>query len=184
MARVRRAVGLALVAGMACQCVAEATRADASEDAFAAGYAAAVLERDFGLREPDVSVREGVLRVKVPYLRSREVEPMLTSLSAIGGITSVEITDGAGEVIASAPAAPTDRPGANGLGSLEIPGGVATSDLIGPRFPSIAPLEFLSASRRRPGRSRAGTARTRRFPPTSKIRIPSTASCASGIPSA
>jgi hypothetical protein len=110
MAGARRAAGIVLAAGMACQGVAGAARADAGTDAFAAGYAAAVLERDFGLHQPEVSVQKGALRVRVPYLRSRDIEPMLSSLSAIDGVTSVEITDGAGERIATAPAAPADHP--------------------------------------------------------------------------
>jgi hypothetical protein len=111
MIRVGRALGIALAAAMACSGVAGVARADASRDAFAAGYAAAVLERDFGLHDPDVSVQDGGLRVVVPYLRSRDVDPMLATLAAIGGVTSVEITDGAGEVIGSAPASLADRAG-------------------------------------------------------------------------
>jgi hypothetical protein len=108
---VRTAAGIVLAAAVAWQGVAEAARADPSADAFAAGYAAAVLERDFGLQRPEVSVQDGALRVKVPYLRSRDIEPMLSSLSEIGGVASVEITDGAGERIATAPVEPTERPG-------------------------------------------------------------------------
>jgi hypothetical protein len=105
MAFVRRAAGIVLAAAVVWQAVAEDARAGASEDAFATGYAAAVLERDFGVHDPDVSVSEGALRAKVPYLPSRDVDPMLTALAVIPGVTSVEITDGAGEVIGSAPAA-------------------------------------------------------------------------------
>jgi hypothetical protein len=104
----RRAVWLVLAAGVVGQgFFAGGARAGAAEDAFAAGYAAAVLERDFGLLDPDVSVSDGVLRVRASDLRSRDLDAMAKSLKRIEGIRAVEIADGAGEVLVSSPPAPT-----------------------------------------------------------------------------
>ena len=65
--------------------------AAASEDAFIAGYATAVLERDFKVRAPSLRVTEGLLTVAEQDLAGADREEVLRTLSGIRGVLRVAV---------------------------------------------------------------------------------------------
>jgi Protein of unknown function (DUF1207) len=95
--------------------------AAASEDAFVAGYATAVLERDFKVRAPSLRVTEGLLTVTEQDLAGANREEVLRTLSGIRGVLRVVVRsadpaapDPASTIALQAPAA--DR-GPNTVGA-------------------------------------------------------------------
>jgi hypothetical protein len=67
--------------------------APASEDAFVAGYAAAILEREFKLRAPSLRVENGVISVEATDLAGVDRERVRAALQAIRGAARVEILE-------------------------------------------------------------------------------------------
>lgn len=65
--------------------------AAASDDAFVAGYATAVLEREFNVRAPSLRVKEGVITVTAEDLAGADREEVLRSLSSIRGVRRVAV---------------------------------------------------------------------------------------------
>jgi hypothetical protein len=81
------------------------------EDAFIAGYAAAVLERDFRLSAASLSVHDGVVSIGDADLAGRERVRVVESLTRIKGVRRVEIATRTAVAPAPAPAAaPSGEP--------------------------------------------------------------------------
>lgn len=70
-----------------------AVAAAASEDAFVAGYAAAILEREFRLTAPSLRVENGVISVQSSDLAGADRARVLAALQAIRGAARVEILE-------------------------------------------------------------------------------------------
>jgi hypothetical protein len=117
----------------------------ASEDAFVAGYAAAILEREFGLRPPSLRVENGVIRVEAADLVGVDRERVRAALQAIRGAARVEILE-AGAPPPAAPDAAEPPPGTTPpprvLSELQtglLPGGTLFKPIIAdPRWPHFA----------------------------------------------
>jgi len=77
------------------------TQAD-NEDSYIAGYAAAVLERDFHVPSGAVRVQNGVIVVNATNLAGANRQKIVDTLSNIRGVTRVEIQED-GAVLASTP---------------------------------------------------------------------------------
>lgn len=84
------------------------------DDAFVAGYAQAILEREFGLTEGRVSVREGMVTVNVADLTHEQQRRIRAALGSIRGVQAVELTGGQDVAKAAAPevSSSTGREGA------------------------------------------------------------------------
>jgi hypothetical protein len=65
--------------------------AAASDDAFVAGYATAVLEREFNVRAPSLRVTEGLVTVTAEDLAGADREEALRRLSSIRGVLRVVV---------------------------------------------------------------------------------------------
>lgn len=65
--------------------------AAASDDAFVAGYATAVLEREFNVRAPSLRVTEGLITVTAEDLAGADREEVLRRLSSIQGVLRVVV---------------------------------------------------------------------------------------------
>jgi hypothetical protein len=74
-----------------------------ADDGFIAGYATAVLERELGLGTAQVSVKDGVVSVAAPGADDAARERIRAALSAIRGVSGVEVA-------AEEPAAQRTRP--------------------------------------------------------------------------
>jgi hypothetical protein len=102
-----------LAMGLAVLPAPPAAWAAAGDDAFAAGYATAVLERDFHLRAPSLQVKDGFLTVTAEELDGADRDEVLQKLATIRGVVRVA-------VLPANPAAPdpvspdTERAPANG----------------------------------------------------------------------
>jgi len=117
-----------------------------SDDAYVAGYAAAVLEREFNLPAPSLRVRDGVLTVAESDLAGADRARVVTTLSRIPGVNRVEVL--------TAPAlAPSATPGTRGSPASDearpattleyqigwLPGGILFKPLIAdPRWPHFS----------------------------------------------
>lgn len=73
-------------------CLAPAPLA-AADDRFAAGYATAILEREFSLKAPRVTVSNGVMTVRGDELGSVKRDRVLKALSGIQGVVRIEIIE-------------------------------------------------------------------------------------------
>jgi hypothetical protein len=121
-----------------------AAAALASEDAFVAGYAAAILEREFGLSAPSLRVEGGVISVAAEDLAGADRARVLAALRAIRGAARVDVVE-AGAVAPAPP--PAGEPAATAppirvLSELQtglLPGGSVFKPLIAdPRWPHFA----------------------------------------------
>ena len=71
-----------------------AVSAQTPNDAFIAGYAAAILQREFGLPPSQVTVSGGVVQVDAAALASSAGPRLRTALSEIPGVTDVRVLEG------------------------------------------------------------------------------------------
>ena len=136
----RAAVALGLVLLLA----PSAAAALASEDAFVAGYAAAVLEREFKLSAPSLRVENGVISVQAADLAgAADRARVVAALQAIPGVARVEVLEPGmtpSPPPVSEPTAPTPPPRVlsewqSGL----LPGGSLFKPLVAdPRWPHFA----------------------------------------------
>ena len=99
--------------------------AAASDDAFVAGYATAVLEREFNLHAPSLRVTDGLVTVTAEDLAGADREEVLRRLSSIRGVLRVVVqsadpasSDAAATIVMQPPAA--DR-GPGNVGSMSDP---------------------------------------------------------------
>jgi hypothetical protein len=140
------ALGLAFLLSPPDACAA------AADDAFVAGYATAVLERDFNLRAPALQVKDGLITMPAQDLEGVDRDEVLKRLSGIRGVVRVEVTP-AGTTSAEAgfrrtdrppPAAARKGPGEHGPPSDPLPvgwlpeGHIFSSLLADPRWPHIS----------------------------------------------
>jgi Protein of unknown function (DUF1207) len=86
---------LSLAAGfwIAVIATAPAALAGPAEDAYVAGYATAVLERQMDVRGSKITVKDGVVTVEVAGLPRSEHEKLAAALSTIGGVVRVEVVE-------------------------------------------------------------------------------------------
>jgi hypothetical protein len=101
-----RSAGSLLGAMLALVVACGSATAGPAEDAYVAGYAAAVLERQLEITGTRVTVKDGVVTVEVKDVASTDRERMVAALSKIGGVVRVEIVE------VSALPAPARPPGA------------------------------------------------------------------------
>ena len=95
------------------------------DDAYVAGYAAAVLEREFNLPAPSLRVRGGALTVAESDLAGADRARVVTTLSRIPGVNQVEVL--------TAPAvAPSASPGTRSSVRGDVPEGTPASDVAPP----------------------------------------------------
>lgn len=127
-----------------------------TEDSYIAGYAAAILERDFRVSSGAVRVQQGVIIVNAPNLVGAQQQKIVETLSSIRGVTRVELQEN-GQVLASTPAISpsaaavqrdvkgTDAQLAS-VGSTFLPDGYLFDQLLAdPKWPhfSIAYIHYL-----------------------------------------
>lgn len=74
------------------------------------GYAAAVLEREFGLKEARVALRDGTLTVRTGPLPPGVRERLLKALRALPGVARAEVAEQTGTPPSQAAAAPAEEP--------------------------------------------------------------------------
>lgn len=103
--------------------------AAASDDAFVAGYATAVLEREFNVRAPSLRVTDGLVTVTAEDLAGADREEVLRRLSSIRGVLRVVVqsadpaSSDAAATIALQPPAAVRGPGNLGSTSDPLPVG-------------------------------------------------------------
>lgn len=73
--------------------VAPAVAAPASGDAFLEGYAAAVLQREFGMTSAVVRVTRGIVSIRTGDLEGVDRERVLAALSGVPGVVAVQVVD-------------------------------------------------------------------------------------------
>jgi hypothetical protein len=125
--------------------------ADPATDAYLRGYAAAVLERDFAVKDALVQVADGVVTVDPAGIRPEDRARVLDALSGIKGVNRVVLTEApAAAVTPTAPRAETRPPAAAprrapptaldlGLPTGWLPAGALFDPLIAdPRWPSFS----------------------------------------------
>jgi hypothetical protein len=121
---------LALLPGLLAGPVpAAATTAAAPTDAYVAGYAAAILEREFNVRAPSLRVAGGVVSVSAADLADADRARVVAALSEIRGAARVEVRE-----TEQAP-----RPGTEPLPTGALPGGQLFRPLLAdPRWPHFS----------------------------------------------
>ena len=126
----------------------------ATSDDFIRGYAAAVLQREFQIKEYSLEVSDQTVRVTSGELKNVETEKVVAALFAVQGVKKVEILDAQGVVISSSTTPPqpaTVAPTQEKSGRPEyelgfLPGGNLFQPLIAdPRWPhfSVAYQNYL-----------------------------------------
>jgi Protein of unknown function (DUF1207) len=80
----------------------------ATTDDFIRGYGAAVLEREFQVKDYSLQVLDGTVRVTSGELKNLDTERLMTGLLAVQGVKRVELLDSQGVVIASSTTPPQD----------------------------------------------------------------------------
>jgi hypothetical protein len=125
MRRVRKIESWAILGLAAILVVGEGSaNAGPTEDAYVAGYATAVLERQLETTGSTVTVKDGVVTVEVRDLASSNREKIAAALSKIGGVVRVEIVAAPATPAAppTAPAHPTTTPTPSGPAiEVEVP---------------------------------------------------------------
>ncbi len=105
----RRGV-LLLVLWTASLGAATVTAAPAPDDPYLAGYAGAILEREFKVSRRAVTVDNGVLTLDGTQLAGADRARILTILAAVPGVVRVEVREPAGPTAAGSPAPPGTTP--------------------------------------------------------------------------
>ena len=82
----------------------------APSDAYLEGYAAAVLERELGLRDVQAQVRDGRVEVRAPQLTAADRARVTAALSRIPGVVAVTMVEGTAAGGVAAPATPAPEP--------------------------------------------------------------------------
>jgi hypothetical protein len=123
-----------------------AAAAVTGEDAFVAGYAAAILEREFRLTAPSLRVEGGVIFIHAADLAGADRSSVVTALESVRGAARVEVVESitAGPIPSPPPAPPTteETPAPRVLSEWQtglLPGGALFRPLIAdPRWPHFA----------------------------------------------
>lgn len=74
------------------------------EDAYIEGYAASILQREFKLANPELNVKNGILKVRTDDLKGTDRARLMEALSSIPGVAGVETLE-SGRQLASTPPA-------------------------------------------------------------------------------
>ena len=121
--------------------LAPAAGAAPTDDAFIAGYAAAVLEREFALTAPSLGVQGGVITLAALDLATADRARVVAQLQRIRGVGRVEVLEAGVQAPPPAPPMPTTEPPrvlAEWQAGL-LPGGVLFKPLVAdPRWPHFA----------------------------------------------
>ena len=120
--------------------------ADAAGDAYIAGYAAAVLEREFRAAATSLRVVDGTVAIDAADLRGADRAQVIDAVSRIRGVVAVQVREPGAPVARGAAAPPmmppTEAPRAKVIEDLSIgflPGGQLFKPLIAdPRWPHFA----------------------------------------------
>lgn len=72
------------------------------EDAYIEGYAAGILQREFKLANPELSVKNGILKIRADDLKGTDRAKIMEALSSIPGVAGVESLE-SGKNLASTP---------------------------------------------------------------------------------
>ena len=125
----------------------------ATSDDFIRGYAAAVLEREFQIKDYSLEVSDQTVKVTSGELKSVDPEKVIAALFAVQGVKKVEILDPQGIVIASSVTSPPQAPAVAATSREKstyelgfLPGGNLFEPLIAdPRWPhfSVAYQNYL-----------------------------------------
>jgi hypothetical protein len=86
------------------------TAAPAPDDAYVAGYAGAILDREFKVGRRAVTVENGVLTLDGAQLGGADRARILTILAAVPGVVRVEVRESAAPAPADSPAFPAMTP--------------------------------------------------------------------------
>jgi hypothetical protein len=89
-----------------CVLAAPVAAAPARGDAFLEGYAAAVLQREFGVTGAAVTVSSGVVSVRAEDLKDVDRERVLAALSSVPGVVAVTVVETAAAAPPAGPASP------------------------------------------------------------------------------
>ncbi|HEX6078155.1 MAG TPA: DUF1207 domain-containing protein [Methylomirabilota bacterium] len=118
---------------------APAPAAPAPDDPYVAGYAGAVLEREFKVSRRAVTVDNGVLTLDAAQLAGADRGRILATLAALPGVSRVEVREAA---VGSPPPAPGPGPGAAPAAALSTgflpPGHLFQPLLADPRWPHFS----------------------------------------------
>ncbi|MGJ0491228.1 DUF1207 domain-containing protein [Methylobacter sp.] len=76
------------------------------EDAYIAGYAASILQREFRLANPALDVKNGIIKVRTDDLTGTDRAKVMEALSSIPGVAGVETVDNEKQ-LASSPSTPS-----------------------------------------------------------------------------
>jgi hypothetical protein len=118
----------------------------ATGDDYIQGYASAVLEREFRVKNFSLNVTDEALRVRSAELAGADHDKIIAALSSIKGVKKVELIDSGGVVVASSglqsPAiqnASLQQPGAPDFDVGFLPGGNVFEPLVAdPRWPRFS----------------------------------------------
>jgi len=83
---------------------------ETAEDGYIAGYATAVLEREFNVTEGAVSVQDGVITVAVDHVAGAERDRMIAALKRIRGVQRVELVPKSRVTVSPPSPGPSDAP--------------------------------------------------------------------------
>lgn len=87
-----RGLGKVAVTGVVAVSLGVASAATlAADDGYVRGYAAAVAEREFGVRPEDVTVRDGVVEINAPQLSPDQKARLADVLRHVRGVTDVRV---------------------------------------------------------------------------------------------
>ncbi|WP_442499143.1 DUF1207 domain-containing protein [Methylobacter sp. sgz302048] len=121
------------------------------EDAYMAGYAVSILQREFKLANPELNVRNGVIKIRTDDLMGTDRAKVMDALSSIPGVAGVE-TVASEKQLASAPS-PWVRETAQPSGQLALQTGFLPEGhlfkrlLADPRWPHFsAAYHYTSAT--------------------------------------
>ena len=110
-----------------------------AEDAYVAGYATAVLERQFAITGSKVTVKDGVVTVEVKGLARSGREAIAAALSSLHGVLRVEVVE------APAAPAPAAQPAAAAPATVPTPSGAAIQAEVPRRGIELLPKGYLFA---------------------------------------
>lgn len=116
---------------------AQPSETPSPEDAFIAGYAAAVLEREFNASARSVLVNSGVIALEEADLAGVDRERVVAALASIRGVQGVTVIPSSAQAPAGTPVAPEGSPAKpRTLATGFLPSGLIYSPLIAdPRWP-------------------------------------------------
>jgi hypothetical protein len=140
-----QAIIILIALGFVLSCFPEQLRAAASDD-FIQGYASAVLEREFRIKNFSLNVADQIVRLNSTELATADHDKVMAALLSIQGVKQVTIVDPRGSVLASATAqepatqrAAVQKPAKHDYELGFLPGGDLFEPLIAdPRWPRFS----------------------------------------------